>query len=177
MLLLHSLAFFAGISLISIFVALGKLPVAPGTAAALQLAMVALVFVLVRPGIAEPLEQFTPDAPVGVTLEHQLEFVEGLKPFLRGKRLIVLGPSELLFLGGFEHQSIFVFWNSAAAWEYQRLRGGPRREPLADFIGEYNPDVIIAKSHFVLPPGVPYEPRDFGQPGGYTVRVLVRTNE
>ena len=116
----------------------------------------------------------TPDAPDGVTLAHQVAFAEALEPVVRGRRLVVLGPSELLLLGGFEHESIFVFWNAAAAFEFQRLRGEASQDPLTDFILENDPDVIIANRYFALPAGIPYRLEDLGQPGGYAVKVWVR---
>jgi hypothetical protein len=174
MLLLHSLAFFAGVSLIGTFVSLARLPLGSRSTTVLQLAMVGLVLAIVRPAIAVPAILSTPDAPGGLTLHKQLEFVERLRPILRDKRLVVLGPSELLMLGEFEHESIFVFWNTAAAFEYQRLRGRRFEDPLADFIAHHAPDVIIANRYFGLPPGIDFEVADLGQSEEYPIKVWLR---
>ena len=96
-------------------------------------------------------------------------------PMLEDRSLLMLGPTEMLLLGGFSHESIFVFWNDAAAFEYARTRKLRSANPLAALVSEYRPGAIIANRYFGLPPEVPYRQIDLGQPGGYAVKVFLRT--
>ena len=78
----------------------------------------------------------SPDSPAGVTLQDQVTFSRRLIPVLEDRSLLMLGPTELLLLGGFSHESIFVFWNSAAAYEYARTRKLESTNLLAELLAE-----------------------------------------
>jgi hypothetical protein len=175
MLLLHNLAFFAAIALISVHHSLARLPLDGRNLKRAQLALMAVVVLLARPVFSEAEVLRTPDAPVGVRLTDQRTFAGRLEAVTRGRRLVVLGPSELLLLGNLEHESIFVYWNPAAIHEFVRTRGQVSSDPLLDLLVETDPDVIVTKSTFARPSGIPYVEKDLGQPGGYTVRVYLRS--
>lgn len=177
MLLLHSLAFFAGVTLVSLLFLLVRFEKLESRAPWPELAMVALTVILTLPIFSRYEPVSSPDSPAGVTLQDQVAFSRRLIPLLEGRSLLMLGPTELLLLGGFSHESIFVFWNDAAAFEYARTRKLRSANLLAALLAEYQPGAIIAGRYFGLPPGVPYRQIDLGQPGGYAAKVYLRAVE
>ena len=95
---------------------------------------------------------------------------------LVGRTLLVLGPTEMLLLGGFKPESIFVYWNDATEYEYARTRDVSSPDLLASLIAETQPGVIVASAFHVMPVGAPYRAVDLGRPGGYGVNVFLRFN-
>ncbi|MBW2724757.1 MAG: hypothetical protein JRE71_10240 [Deltaproteobacteria bacterium] len=177
MLLLHSLAFFAGVTLVSLLVLLARFEKLAPRAPWPEVAVVVLMFALTHPVFSRYEPVSSPDSPAGVTLQDQLSFSRRLIPVLEDRSLLMLGPTELLLLGGFSHESIFVFWNNAAAFEYARTRKLESTNLLAALLAEYRPGAIITNRFFGLPPDIPYRQIDLGQPGGYAVKVYLRTEE
>lgn len=177
MLLLHTLAFFAGVALISVWFAIERSGMTTDTKAWAGLALVVVVAALARPVVSNPTPLFTPDSPPGVTLQDQSTFARRLAPIVKGRSLLVLGPTEQLILGGFPRESIFVYWNDATEHEFARTRNDASGNLLASLITEVQPDVIVASVFHVIPEGFPYAPVDLGRPGGYGVNVFVRTTD
>ncbi|MCH7866117.1 MAG: sulfatase [Myxococcales bacterium] len=176
MLLLHSVAFFAGVTLVSLYLGLDEYQQRQTgmTNPWLGAMVVAIVLVLTRPVFSEPAKLWTPDSPVSVTLQDQLTMARRLAPILKDRSLLVLGPAEMLVLGGFSHESIYVFWNDATKFEYARTHPDKSSNLLADLVAELKPGVILASRYQSLPPDIPYRGVDLGTPGGYAVRVFVR---
>jgi hypothetical protein len=177
MLLLHSLAFFAGVTLISLLYWMARYESLASRAPWPEVALVVLVLISTLPVLSSHEPVSTPDSPAGVTLQDQVAFSRRLIPVLEERSLLMLGPTELLLLGGFSHESIFVFWNDAAAFEYARTRKLTSPNRLAALLAEYRPGAIIANRYFGLPPDAPYRQIDLGQPGGYAVRVYLRAED
>jgi hypothetical protein len=177
MLLLHSLAFFAGVALVSISIASSRFEGFASRAPWPELAMAALMLLLTLPLFSRYEPVSSPDSPAGVTLQDQVAFSRRLIPLLEDRSLMVLGPTEMLLLGRFPHESIFVFWNDAAAFEYARSRDLGPANHLSELLAEYRPGAIVAIRFFGLPPDAPYRQVDLGQPGGYAVKVFLRDGE
>jgi hypothetical protein len=173
MLLLHSFAFFAGVSLVSLwFALLPRIPeVRLGHA---TVAVVILSLLLVRPVVRDLPRVEAPDAPLGVTLEDQRTLARRLHARAGDRPMLVLGPTELLVLEDFDHETIFHFWNDATRFEYARTRGLEDEDLLAALVDEVRPDFIVASRYLSFPPDIPYRGVDLGSPGGYAVRVFER---
>lgn len=178
MLLLHSVAFFAGIALVSMYLIADWIRRNRNAGLAppwLGAATVAIVLVLTRPVVSNPVDLWTPDSPSSVTLQDQLSMARRLIPILENRSVLVLGPTEMLILGGFSPESNYVFWNEATKYEYARTHPGASSNLLEDLVAEFEPGAIIASRYLSLPPNIPYRGIDLGSPGGYAIRVFVRT--
>ena len=174
MLLLHSLAFFAGVALVSAWLLAMRSPTLAGSRPWAGIVAVGLTLALTRPIVMEPPRVETPDSPLGVSLEDQRTFARRLAPLVQDRSLLVLGPTEMLVLGDFEHETIFHFWNDATRYEYARTRNVGHGNLLAELVAEVAPGVIVASRDLSFPPDIPYRGVDLGRPGGYAVRVFVR---
>lgn len=175
MLLLHSFAFFAGVTLVSLWFAVERFGSSSEAKTWVGVVMILVVAAIARPIFSNPTPLSTPDSPLGVTLQDQRSFANRLGSLLEDRTLLVLGPTELLVLGGFERESIFVYWNDATEHEYARLRDDDSANLLASLLDEVQPGVIAASRFHVLPSDAPYRAVDLGRPGGYGVNVFVRT--
>ncbi len=173
MLLLHSFAFFAGVSFVALWLVLSsRIPTERLSLS--TLVIVALALLLVRPVVRDFPVVEAPDAPLGVTLEDQRTLARRLQARAGDRPMLVLGPTELLVLEDFEHETIFHFWNDATRFEYARTRGLEDEDLLAALVDEVKPDFIVASRYLSLPPDIPYRGVDLGSPGGYAVRVFER---
>lgn len=174
MVLLHTAAFFAGVALISLVLALESCLEDPAAKRWPMLVAIAAVLLLVQPALSQPTRLWTPDAPATVTLQDQQSFARRLAPLVAGRTVLVLGPTEQLVLGDFDAVSDYVYWNDASEFDYAHNRGLPAGGLLGTLLAEYEPGVIVASMFFGLSAGLPYREADLGQPGGYAIRVFVR---
>lgn len=176
MLLLHTFAFFAGVALVSLWFAIEGDRQSVETRAWAGIVMVVVVVALARPVVSNPIPLSTPDSPLGVTLQDQSSFAGRLAPLLEERSLLILGPTEMLVLGGFERESIFVYWNDATEYEFARTRNDSSLDLLASLIAEVQPGAIVASRFHVMPIDAPYAPVVLGRPNGYGINVFLRTD-
>ncbi|MFM7735555.1 MAG: hypothetical protein ACKPBU_06180, partial [Alphaproteobacteria bacterium] len=81
--------------------------------------------------------------PVAATLEGQRDVTAQVAARFSGKRLGVIGPSEMLLLSGVVNAIPFVYWN-AAPWSYYRLSPDePERETLRRVLLDARLDGIV----------------------------------
>lgn len=177
MLLLHTAAFFSGVALVSGFELAERMLPQSIPRPALGLASVVLMLAVARPVLSQPEALSTPDSPPGVTLQDQRAFARRLAPLLEDRSLLLLGPTEMLVLGGFERESIYVYWNDATRHEYARTHESNEIDLLEALIREFEPDVIVASRFIELPAGTPFSWVDLGRPGGYAVNVFTRSSK
>lgn len=151
--LVQSLAFFAGVALATATLAAGR-AAARATAAdpgearhrgtmgkATALAILALA---VRPAwLHGEIDLRTRATPVAATLAGQRDVAAQVAARFSGKRLGVIGPSEMLLLSGVPNAIPFVYWN-AAPWSYYRLGPGEsERETLRRILLEARLDGFV----------------------------------
>lgn len=138
--LVQSLAFFAGFAFATAAVALqtaARRGDAPGSAGprrrelAATVAALAALALAVRPAwLRGEIDLRTRATPVAATLEGQRDVAAQVAARFAGKRLGVIGPSEILLLSGVENAIPFVYWN-AAPWSFYRSSvDEPERETL-----------------------------------------------
>jgi arylsulfatase len=177
MLLLHSVAFFAGIALVSVYLIAEQVQRKRNAGLAapwLGVVAVAAALAFTRPVVSNPVDLWTPDSASSVTLQDQRSMARRLATVVEDRSLLVLGPTEMLILGGFSPESKYVFWNQATKHEYARTHPGASSNLLADLVAEFKPGAILASRYLDLPPDIPYRGVDLGNPGGYAIRVFVR---
>ena len=97
MLLLHTLAFFAGVT----FAALCDVAERFGRPQRVAPVLVVALGLALRPVLSPPIDISTPDAAPGATRSDQEDFARRLAPLVDGRSTLVLGPSEVLFHGGY----------------------------------------------------------------------------
>lgn len=174
MLVLHSLAFFGGLVLVSAWQ--GWLHWRPDLArapwAGPLVVVAALAFIQPIVGAAPGID--TPDAPRGVTLEDQRTLAKRLKRVAGEAPMLVLGPTELLVLEDFRHETIFHFWNDATRFEYARTRDTTAGDLLSALVDEVKPAYIVASQLLEFDPALPYRGVALGSSGGYGVRAFER---
>lgn len=169
--LLQSGAFFAGVALVEAYQRLprGRL-VAPAFVGALALATWLSGGV---PDVRLPDPLVAPNA----TLDDQREVARALAELVGGKRIVVLGPSELLYLTQTTNALPFIYWNAATHSRYRRSPDESERDALYRLLREANPDAIVYPHRLGHDPRLDagYEPVRLASPGGaYHVVVLVR---
>ena len=177
MLLLHSFAFFAGITLASGWLLLAA--VRPGWVSTTppRLAAVLLVLLLVRPVVRMPPPIDTPDAPAGVTLEDQRTIAKRLRAVVGDETLLVLGPTEMLVLEPLNHVTLFHFWNDATRYEFARTRESRGEDLLSELVDEVKPAYIVANRLLSFSQAIPYRGVDLGSSGRYSLRLFERVGD
>lgn len=169
--LLQSAAFFAGVALVEAY---RRLPLAPWVAP-VYVGTLALATWLSAgvPDVRLPDPMVAPDA----TLDDQRAVARALAERVEGKRLAVLGPSELLFLTKTKNALPFVYWNPATHSRYRLSPDESERDAVYRLLREADPDVIVYPHRLGHDPRLDadYEPVRLASPGGrYHVVVLVR---
>ena len=159
--LLQSLAFFAGIALaLPVRLTRGALPSprsakpngAPLPALAsldrarrvVSVAAVAILAVAVRPSVLHPDVHLPTHATrADVTLAGQRAVARELATRFAGRRVAVIGPSELLFLEGSASALPFIYWNAATWAFYRAVADEEPRDALLRILRDSRPDAIV----------------------------------
>ena len=175
MLLLHSLAFFAGVALITACGAIDRLSLSKARLDAGRLAWLVLVIVLTRPAIAEPEEQFTSRC---AGRSHALR-PDAIRPPSRAtpaRQAIAHTRSH----GGIDARRLRSRIDLHLLEPRRGLRiPAPTRSSLREPPWPHSsnstiPTSSISNRFFAPPEGVSYSDVYTGEPGGYAIRVLVK---
>lgn len=151
--LVQSLAFFAGVTLATAVVALrvaSARGIAPGSIEARRrggrataAALLALALAARPAWLKGEVDLRTRATPVAATLAGQRDVAAQVAARFAGKRLGVVGPSEMLLLSGQVNAIPFVYWN-AAPWSYYRgSPDEPERETLRRVLLDARLDGIV----------------------------------
>jgi len=169
--LLQSVAFFAGVALIE---ALERLPDARWVAPAF---VGALAFAVWLSGGVPDVRLPDPMVTRQATLADQRTVASALAERIAGKRLAVLGPSELLYLTHTTNALPFIYWNAATHSLYRISPEETERDALYRLLRAADPDAIVYPHRLGHDPRLDadYAPVELASPGrDYRVIVLER---
>jgi hypothetical protein len=144
--LLHSLGFFAAVALCTLYLRIvARAGPRPAVRAAVQaIAAAAIVVLVLRPWSYErSIAGVTRQAGTAMTLADQRAFAARLNEVIGGRRAILLGPSELLFLGDRRNPLPIVYWNAATHAYYRRSPEEERQQTLRRLLESSGVDLAI----------------------------------
>lgn len=148
-LLLHSAAFFVGISWIALWLLLrNRLAVisrpSDGWKIVPEAVLVALILLVSRPGFLRPRVDVESRAVAAdVTLSDQREVAASVAEQIEGRRFLFLSSSELLYLMERRNGMPIIYWNRATMTQYSRSETETRDESAARVVREFDPEVLI----------------------------------
>lgn len=186
--LVQCLAFFAGFAVAAALVALRRAatrrqpagsPASARHGRHATLAGLAALALAVRPAWLRPeIDLRTRATPEHATLAGQRAVAAMVAERFAGKRLGVIGPSEMLLLSGTKNAIPFVYWNAATWSYYRRSPDEAPRDTLRRVLAESRLDGIVYPEQRLGRDEV--LARDFDRvelvspDGSYTLPVLVR---
>ncbi len=153
--LLHSVAFFASVTIIEAYEKISRavqgarwLSESTRRVTAFQAVVFLAMVAAMRPSVLRPAFTLsTPETSGVATLADQRAVNQRLRTLMQDKKVVFIGPAELLFLAGDQSSFPFVYWNIATHAYYRTGPEESRWQALERILQESAPELIVVDRH------------------------------